>query len=116
MKHTSPFDLEGCQGRPFFWAFISTLDSPPSPHNGARNEAKRSSVQLRSMAEGFCFLLASSPKPDEHQTSERNCKIKLVTRSLNCRTATSTKGSRVIIRVRNLVRPNHLFGHNFDHD
>jgi hypothetical protein len=66
------------------------------------------------MAEGCCLLLASSRKLDERQTCGRNCKITLL--SLNSRTATSTKGSLVIIRVRNLVRPNHLFDLNFDHD
>src|SRR5208337_358502 len=93
------------------------LTALPTPHNGRGNEAKRSSVELRSLAERFCFCWISLPKPGECQTVEkRNCKISLIALSLNCRTATSTKGSLVIIRARNLVRPNHLFGHNFDHD
>jgi hypothetical protein len=45
IRHTSPFGLGGLSRAPVFWAFISTLDSPPNPHNGARNEAKRSSVE-----------------------------------------------------------------------
>jgi hypothetical protein len=68
------------------------------------------------MTEAFCLLLASSRKSDEGQTCGRNCKVNLLDLSLNSRTATSTKGSRVIIRVRNLVRPKHLFDLNFDHD
>jgi len=47
-------NLEGLSRAPVFWAFISTLDSsPPSPHNRVGNEAKRSSVELRSLAEVF---------------------------------------------------------------
>jgi hypothetical protein len=68
------------------------------------------------MAEGFVFLLACSPEPDATAlagTANRNSSRAL---SWHCRTATSTKGSLVIIRARNSVRPNHLFGHNFDHD
>src|SRR5262252_10351607 len=38
-------------------AFISTLDSLPGSLTIERgNEAKRSSVELRSLVEGFCFL------------------------------------------------------------
>src|SRR5215472_10057095 len=38
-------------------AFIWTLDSlPGSSQSSAGNEAKRSSVKLRSIVEGFCFL------------------------------------------------------------
>jgi hypothetical protein len=46
MKHTSPIGLERLSRAPVFSAFISTLDSLSSPHNGARNEAKRRSVEL----------------------------------------------------------------------
>jgi hypothetical protein len=78
MKHTSSLWVErGCQGRPFFGRSSRPLTAPPTPDNGARNEAKRSSVELRSMAEGFGLLLASSRKPDERQTCGQNCKITL---------------------------------------
>jgi hypothetical protein len=50
-----PLGWEGCQGRPFFGRSSRPLTALPTPHNGARNEAKRSSVELRSMAEGFVF-------------------------------------------------------------
>jgi len=48
-----PSGWEGCQGRPFFGRSSRPLTALPTPHNGARNQAERSSVQLRSMAEGF---------------------------------------------------------------
>jgi hypothetical protein len=45
------------RARPARGAFISTLDSlPESLTMEGGNEAKRSSVELRSLVEGFCFL------------------------------------------------------------
>src|SRR5215831_345439 len=50
-----PSGWESCQGRPFFGRSSRPLTTLPTRHNRARNEAKRSSVELRSMAEGFVF-------------------------------------------------------------
>jgi hypothetical protein len=42
IRHTSPYGLGGLSRAPFFWAFISTLDSPPNPTSWSeeRSETK----------------------------------------------------------------------------
>src|SRR5215471_3585142 len=58
---------------------------------------KRNQVQWSFVPWLKVLSFASSAAPDEHQTCERNCKEKPSRAlSLNCRTATSTKGSLVI--------------------
>jgi uncharacterized membrane protein len=53
--HATVGSWEAVKGAPK--AFISTLDSLPGSLTIERgNEAKRSSVELRSLVEGFCFL------------------------------------------------------------
>jgi len=105
--------LGGCQGR--LKAFILTLDSLPGSLTMERgNEAKRSSVELRSLVEGFGFLGSVSSVLRGSQWQPGNTALRAF---LNCCVPASTKRL-----VRNLwgqtdsARPNHLFGQNFDHD
>jgi hypothetical protein len=97
---------DGCQGRRFLGRSSRPLRALRTSHNGARNEAERSSVDLRSLVEGCCHRSALLPKPGEYQRLETGTgKIHPLVLSLNCGTATSAKGSVVIVRARNSVRP-----------
>ena len=89
------------------------LTALPAPHNRIGNEAKRSAVELRSLV---VLFLGSPPRRRGAATRRHRGRGPCARRPIfeifhYC----LDQGSRVIVRVHS-VRPNHLSGHNFDHD
>jgi len=80
---------------------------------------KRNEVQLSFVPwqKDFAFAFCRVPfaRLDEFQTGGKNRQTSRSSSQLSHKLA-PTKGSLVIIRAGNSVRPNHLFGHNFGHD
>src|SRR6266481_10047254 len=70
----SPWVGRAVKGARFLGVHLDPVTACPTPHNGARNEAKRGSVELRSMVEGFCFCFCRVPfaRLGEFQTGGKN--------------------------------------------